>query len=74
MINPDTNMKPVQVVNEQKKRTKRGIMIYLIETPKDPSWQIWPSSRWCCAWVIVKLFSMPQKEIYQHEYDKKWRK
>jgi hypothetical protein len=37
MINPDTNMKPVQVVNEQKKRTKRGIMIYLIETPKDPS-------------------------------------
>ena len=32
----------------------------LIEFSKDSLRQIWPSLRWCCGWMIIKLFSMPQ--------------
>ena len=43
----------------------------LIEFPKDPPWKIWPSSRWCCTWMIIELLRMLQEEIYKHEYDNK---
>ena len=41
---------------------------------KDSLWQIRPSPRWCCGWMIIKLFSMPQEATHQNEYDKKRRK